>query len=419
MDFSSPFRVADFQCHPLLEVSPGVYNQLALPPSSDVASLSSRSPPHLPLPPLKLLPSVARAKVMSDSSEEPWSNNPFAPQIPYSLYFAEKANFAGILIGAIFYGVVIVLFFQCLTALFSSAYRTRQGVRWGLVAYTMTTFSFVTIFTAMNLDIQSVSYIDNRDFPGNDELPPGPLGYQYLVYSKAISIVPNLMFLLNNWLADGLLLYRCYVIYSKNHWVVAFPCLVYLASLAMGIMFIYQTSQPDSSIWSSVAINFGLPYFSISLSLNILLTLMIVSRLILHNRNIRKATGAPPGASGLYKTIITVLVESSTLYAVNSLLFVAPWGANSHVADIFLPILAETQVIAPLLIIRRVAKQSALTSSTIASGNARFKNQGRSSGSGTLPGDYPLSSVEAYGKTSGDHIAIGVETTINLHHGKV
>ena len=163
---------------------------------------------------------------MSNSSAKSWSDSPNAPQIPYSLYFAEKANFAGILIGAIFYGmsthswhpsmlilavrsatpgIVIAIFFQCMEALFSPCYRTRGGVRWGLVAYTVTTFSFVTIFTAMNLDIQSVSYIDNREFPGNDALPPGPLGYQYLIYSKAISIVPNLMFLLNNWLADGLL----------------------------------------------------------------------------------------------------------------------------------------------------------------------------------------------------------------------
>jgi hypothetical protein len=44
---------------------------------------------------------------MSDKpySGHPWSNNPNAPQIPYSLYFAEKANFAGLLIGAIFYGM--------------------------------------------------------------------------------------------------------------------------------------------------------------------------------------------------------------------------------------------------------------------------------------------------------------------------
>lgn len=112
----------------------------------------------------------------------------------------------------------------------------------------------------------------------------------------------------------------------------------------MGILLIYQTSQPESSIWNTVAINFGLPYFSISLSLNILLTLMIVTRLALHSRNIRSAMGAPAGASGLYETIITVLVESCAIYAVTSLLFVGSWGAKSHVADIFLPILAEIQV---------------------------------------------------------------------------
>ena len=112
----------------------------------------------------------------------------------------------------------------------------------------------------------------------------------------------------------------------------------------MGITFIYQTSQPNSSIWNTVAINFGLPYFSISISLNILLTLMIVVRLVIHNRDIRSALGTPTGISDLYKAIITMLIESSALYAVNSLLFIGPWGAGSHVADIFLPILAETQV---------------------------------------------------------------------------
>ena len=84
--------------------------------------------------------------------------------------------------------------------------RMRGGIKWGLVAYTLAMFSFVTVFTATNLDIQSISYIDNRQFPGvGSMLPPGPLGYQFLIYSKAISISRSLMFLLNNWLADGLL----------------------------------------------------------------------------------------------------------------------------------------------------------------------------------------------------------------------
>ena len=112
----------------------------------------------------------------------------------------------------------------------------------------------------------------------------------------------------------------------------------------MGITFTYQIAQPNSSFWNSTAIDFGLPYFSISLSLNVLLTFLIVARLVMHSRNVRAAMGAPSGAAGLYRAIVTMLIESCALYAVNSLLFVGPWGAGSHVADIFLPILAEIQV---------------------------------------------------------------------------
>jgi len=289
-------------------------------------------------------------------------------------------------------------------------------VKWGPVVYTFLMFTFATVFTAMNLNIQSVSYIDNREYAGDDDkIPPGPLGYQYFIYSKALSIVPNLMFLLNNWLADGLLLYRCYVIYSMNPLAIAFPSMMYLTSVAMGILFIYQTSQPDSSIWTSVAISFGIPYFSISLSLNVILTLLIVTRLVLHNRNIRVAMGVPPGFTGLYKAIVTMLIESSALYAVSSLLFVGPWGAGSHVADIFLPILAETQVIAPLLIIRRVADQSALTSNSVATGHPgsfNFKSQGRiTSGSGTLRG-YPMHPSDLSAKSSHEH---GNEADASIH----
>ena len=41
---------------------------------------------------------------MSDAEGQPFSDNPNAPKIPFDLYFQEKANFAGILIGSILYG---------------------------------------------------------------------------------------------------------------------------------------------------------------------------------------------------------------------------------------------------------------------------------------------------------------------------
>ena len=81
----------------------------------------------------------------------------------------------------------------------------------------------------------------------------------------------------------------------------------------MGIMLVYQTAELTGGVW------FGLPYFSISLSLNVLLTLMIVVRLILHTRSIRTSTGKG-GINGLYMVIVTMLIESSALYGVSSLL---------------------------------------------------------------------------------------------------
>jgi len=111
-----------------------------------------------------------------------------------------------------------------------------------------------------------------------------------------------------------------------------------------GIMLVHRSLQPNSGVWDPVAIYFGLSYLSISLSLNVLLTLMIVIRLVLHSRNIRAAIGAPSGLTGLYKAVVTMLIESSAIYAVSSLLYLGFWGSRSYVAEVFSAIPTETQV---------------------------------------------------------------------------
>ena len=102
--------------------------------------------------------------------------------------------------------------------------------------------------------------------------------------------------------------------------------------------------------------HFAIPYLAISVSLNILLTLMIVIRLVLHGRNFRAATGAAAGIAGLYKAVSTMLIESCALFAVSSMVVVGAlvgvgnedrpkiYYPGSCVVDIFFPILAENQV---------------------------------------------------------------------------
>ena len=91
-----------------------------------------------------------------------------------------------------------------------------------------------------------------------------------------------------------------------------------------------------------------LAYLSISVSLNVLLTFMIVIRLVLHTRNTRTALGMT-GIGGLSKSIITMLVESCALYSMSSLLVLGPMAANYNpISDFFIPVLPAAQVCASL-----------------------------------------------------------------------
>ena len=101
--------------------------------------------------------------------------------------------------------MLVVLFFKCIVALLDPAHRRGGGIKWGLVSYTVAMFSLATLCTAMNLHLQSISYIDNREFASEEGLYPGPIGYFDSLYSDVLNVVPNVALCLNNWLADGFL----------------------------------------------------------------------------------------------------------------------------------------------------------------------------------------------------------------------
>ena len=113
-----------------------------------------------------------------------------------------------------------------------------------------------------------------------------------------------------------------------------------------GILFTYETGRPADPISLNVdaMIHFGAPYFSVSFLLNFLLTIMIVTRLVLHRRNMRNAMGAAAGAGELYKATITILVESSAIYVISFLLYFGTWATRGFIQYLFLQMLTQTQV---------------------------------------------------------------------------
>jgi hypothetical protein len=203
-------------------------------------------------------------------------------------------------------------------------------------------------------------------------------------------------------------------------------------NIAAGLLFTYEVSRPNPVLANAAAlIHFGAPYFSIAFALKILLMLMITTRLARHRRNIQNAMGSAAGSGGLYTATITILVESYALNGLVGLLYIGTWAANSYVQYIFLQLLVQTevragfeiflkycdlrkcrfeQVIAPLLIILRIADRRAVTSDAFTSDSIHFRSRGGLTDvSGTASGRYPMGSMGA-GEVGGD------ERRIDLYH---
>ncbi|KAK7058767.1 hypothetical protein VNI00_001391, partial [Paramarasmius palmivorus] len=300
--------------------------------------------------------------------------------------FLEQSDFAGIQLSQICYGFTIVLFFKCMGCLLWPKHGRERN--YPLAAYTFILFGLGTIFTAMNVRLMQLSFINNREFPG------GPEAYSSSMFNTWRGLVPNASFIVANWMADGLLLFRCKVIWQGHQWILALPILLYLADISVAIIYLYQVSQPNATLFTKSAVDFGLPYFSLTTTLNILLTLLISIRLLVHHRRMVRAQTNQSWKGLSYIPIISMLVESSAIYAIFSILFIGLYAAGSSAAYIFLPVLSQTQIIAPLLIISRVATRKAWSTVDSRSANAikrPWSASGPASGSTTTKVDiYPL-----------------------------
>jgi hypothetical protein len=129
---------------------------------------------------------------------------------------------------------------------------------------------------------------------------------------------------------------------SRIYWFVPSPpqvTAIFSVNVADTVMGIFGEEAPDG-----FSFTLEISYFAISLSLNVLLTLMIIVRLALHSRNIRNAIGASSGAGGLYTAIITMLVESSALNAIGYLLSIITETVGSNLAYTFSSVLGHLQV---------------------------------------------------------------------------
>src|ERR1700748_357938 len=112
----------------------------------------------------------------------------------------------------------------------------------------------------------------------------------------------------------------------------------------MGVLWCLQSTQPGLSFYSALPLAFGTSYYAISLGMNALLTALIIGRLISYRRRFRASSVATREQARFYVSLVPLTIESAMLYSVFAILFLATYGANNPINQVFLGFTQIAQV---------------------------------------------------------------------------
>ncbi|KAF8690389.1 hypothetical protein AX14_002949 [Amanita brunnescens Koide BX004] len=253
------------------------------------------------------------------------------------------------------------MYLNCASYLWKQRNSSQGKYAFFRLAYITVLLILESVVVATSNRVLVVMYTDNLDHPG------GPMAWFLASAQPFDSTVFASLFLLTS-LSD-LLLWRCWVIWSPTgklaaYTVLCVPVLMLLSSLVLGVMWAYLSSRPGLSLYSKLPLAIGTAYYVTSLGVNLLLTILIITRLLLYRRAVSKSL--PAGYTNHYLSVATIVVESVLLYSIFALAFIITYALNNPMNQIFMYMGSACQQIAGYMIILRVAQGRAWTSNTLA-----------------------------------------------------
>ncbi|KAF9001136.1 hypothetical protein BDQ17DRAFT_1244718 [Cyathus striatus] len=177
------------------------------------------------------------------------------------------------------------------------------------------------------------------DFCTNSEnLTPAERVYLHLADPK--NIVGSGFYIASTVIGDSFMIYRLYIVWSRNKMIIIPPILLCLALAGSGAMVTFLFSQANQlaifkAAGSWITVCFTLTFMHVD-NLSIMLPPLIALRICQSNRALA-ATGAETTAVGLGK-VVEIIIESAALYSCCVLLALATYASHSNVQFVFVAV---------------------------------------------------------------------------------
>jgi hypothetical protein len=263
------------------------------------------------------------------------------------LFVFGHSYYVGSYISGILYGVNLVLYYLTLQALFYKGNDNSARRRRFFATYSTIFLVLITMDIAINAIWGEFLWIDGPDSPG------GTLAWfnnNVNVWYQAMGSTTSPIMI---FMGDALLIYRLFILYGSSYYVIALPLLAYFTAIAFAIIQLFVSFSPSGNFFSHSTINWGIPYYSITIGLNILITLLIVTRLLKLGKAVSRAIG--DDSVKMYTSVASMLIESAAPYSLFGIVFLVAFTRNSMIGVGFIQVWSKLTCICPQMIILRVA----------------------------------------------------------------
>ncbi|KAH9837914.1 uncharacterized protein C8Q71DRAFT_568452 [Rhodofomes roseus] len=251
---------------------------------------------------------------------------------------------------SILYGIELVIYGASMRVLYQRKSQHRNRVDIFFMVFSTVLLLCCTINLAANCVFGEEWWIVNQNYPGGSEqwfADNAAVWYQ--TWASAANVLVQI-------LADALLIYRCFVLW-QTPFIIALPCLVWLASVGLGITTLYYSGSPGGNDYAGLAQTTSTAYLACTMAINISMTVLIVGRIIYFARTTERVL--MNGSTRQYFSIASIIVESALLYTVFGLMYLVTFAIGSDLGALFMSFYAMFTVISPQLIILRVVTGSA------------------------------------------------------------
>ncbi|KAG1725528.1 hypothetical protein EDB19DRAFT_1915044 [Suillus lakei] len=234
----------------------------------------------------------------------------------------------------ILYGFSVLMF---MGTVWSLTYKQRiQDINRPIIVVAILLLILSTAHIIVNIIRVEDGFVKYRDtYPG------GPAAF-FADVSQETYLIKHALYVLQTLLADGVVIYRCYVVW-QSVWIVVLPSMLWCSVAVTGVIGLYCASQStiySGDIYAQVLANWVTAFFALTIATNLSSSGLLVYRIWSIERN----ASAARATKGTMMPLMRVLMDTAVLYSVvlftALICFICSNNGEVVVLDMVMPIVS-------------------------------------------------------------------------------